>query len=92
MTVFMGGLLAMLAAGLHVRAGLRRALSWVIAGPVLCVVMLAVTAGVNVPLNDQLASAEDPGRTADLAAVREAIEPRWPFGCGSTASRQRWRP
>ncbi|MFC7718442.1 anthrone oxygenase family protein [Nonomuraea recticatena] len=43
----------------------------------LYLVMFAVTSGVNVPLNDQLAKAGDPAGIADLAAVREAFEARW---------------
>lgn len=31
----------------------------------------------NVPLNDELARAGDPGRIADLAAVRDRFEDPW---------------
>jgi uncharacterized membrane protein len=43
----------------------------------LCGVALLVTAAVSVPLNDDLAQAGDPGRIADLAAVREDYEDPW---------------
>ncbi|GAA3473259.1 anthrone oxygenase family protein [Nonomuraea roseola] len=78
MILFMGGVVVMVAAViLHWRGGGNPALPWVIAGSVLYLVMFAVTSGVNVPLNDQLAKAGDPAGIADLAAVREAFEARW---------------
>ncbi|MFI6391256.1 DUF1772 domain-containing protein [Nonomuraea sp. NPDC050547] len=78
MSAFMGGLLFMLAAViLHWRGDLRPVLPWVIAGFVLYLVMFFVTAGVNVPLNDQLAAAGDPDKIADLGAVRAAFEAKW---------------
>ncbi|MEV4059793.1 DUF1772 domain-containing protein [Nonomuraea dietziae] len=78
MILFMGGVVVMMAAViLHWRGGRSPALPWVIAGFVLYLVMFAVTSGVNVPLNDQLAKAGDPAGIADLAAVREAFEARW---------------
>ncbi|WP_157249447.1 DUF1772 domain-containing protein [Nonomuraea typhae] len=78
MSAFMGGLLFMLAAViLHWRADLRPVLPWVIAGFLLYLVMFFVTAGVNVPLNDQLAKAGAPGEIADLGAVRAAFEDKW---------------
>lgn len=78
MSAFMGGLLFTVAAvALHWRGQLRPVLPWVIAGCVLFLVMFGVTVAVNVPLNDELARAGDPGAIADLAAVREKFEPGW---------------
>ncbi|MEV8633979.1 anthrone oxygenase family protein [Streptosporangium sp. NPDC051023] len=59
------------------RLGMRAAARWVVAGLVLYVVALAITMGVNVPLNERLASAGDPSKIADLAAVRESFEGVW---------------
>jgi uncharacterized membrane protein len=36
-----------------------------------------VTVGINVPLNDQIDSASDPDRIADLAHVRNQFEGPW---------------
>jgi uncharacterized membrane protein len=39
---------------------------------------MVITFAVNVPLNDALKAAGDPGKIADLAAVRSAFdEARW---------------
>ena len=39
--------------------------------------MFAITAAVDVPLNDALADAGRPDRIGDLAAVRERFESTW---------------
>jgi uncharacterized membrane protein len=39
--------------------------------------VLAITLGINVPLNDRLAAAGDPATLADPAAVRPAFEGVW---------------
>ena len=64
------------AAALHLGAG-RPVLPWIVAGLVLYGVVLVITFAVNVPLNDQLVAAGEPGRIADLAAVRERFEATW---------------
>ena len=61
------------AAALHLAAGRRAALPWIVAGLVLYLLTLVVTAAVNVPLNDKLAAA---GPT-DPHAAREAFEASW---------------
>jgi uncharacterized membrane protein len=61
----------------HLPAGGRAALPWIGVGVAGYVVTLAVTAVVNVPLNNALAAAGPPGQITDLAAVRAAFEPRW---------------
>ena len=66
-----------IAAALHLPAGGRAALHWIGAAFVLYVVVLAITVGVNVPLNDALAAAGSPERITDLAAVREKFEATW---------------
>lgn len=55
----------------------RSALPWLIAALALYVVAFAVTGGVNVPLNDQLARAGDPGHIRHLATVRADFENKW---------------
>jgi uncharacterized membrane protein len=65
------------AAILQWRLGRRRAARWIVASLILYVVALAITMGVNVPLNDQLASAGDPSKILDLAAVRGNFEGLW---------------
>ncbi|MFJ8042406.1 DUF1772 domain-containing protein [Kitasatospora sp. NPDC096147] len=78
LTVFMGALvLALLAVGLHLGAGQRGPLPWLVAAAVLYVVLVVVTAAVNVPLNDQLAAAGSLDRIPDLGAVREQFETTW---------------
>jgi uncharacterized membrane protein len=44
---------------------------------VLYGIVLAVTFGINVPLNNQLEGAGDPARIADLAHVRSRFEGPW---------------
>ncbi|GAA2078012.1 DUF1772 domain-containing protein [Actinomadura alba] len=71
-------LLTAVAAVLHFRGdGGRAAFAWIVAALVLYVVVLIVTMGFNVPLNDRLEAAGDPARIADLAAVRENFEAAW---------------
>ncbi|SDL03976.1 DUF1772 domain-containing protein [Nonomuraea jiangxiensis] len=54
------------------RMGLRTAARWTAAALALYVVALAITMGVNVPLNEELAKAAD-----DYAAARENFEGLW---------------
>ncbi|MFI8849273.1 anthrone oxygenase family protein [Streptomyces sp. 891-h] len=74
-----GGALVLggIAAALHWRGEGRPALPWIIAGVVLYAVSLAITMGLNVPLNDKLAAAGKPGAIRDLAAVRDDFEAAW---------------
>jgi uncharacterized membrane protein len=75
---FFGALvLTALAAVLHLGADWRSVLPWIVAGFVLYVVTLVITMGVNVPLNNTLATAGDPDRIADLGAVRDRFEASW---------------
>ncbi|MFC0505657.1 DUF1772 domain-containing protein [Micromonospora costi] len=70
-------LLTAVAAGLHLGAGWRGALPWIVAALVLYLVVLVVTMAANVPLNDALARAGDPDRLTEIAAVRDRFAPAW---------------
>ena len=67
-----------LAAALHFGADERSLLPWIGGALVLQLAMAVITIGINVPLNDEIKAAGDPGRIADLAAVRERFnEAKW---------------
>ncbi len=67
-----------LAAALHFGAGERTALPWIGGAFVLYLAVFVITIVVNVPLNDQIKAAGEPGQIADFAAVRERFhEARW---------------
>ena len=80
--VFFAGLLGALALPvvaivlLH-RAGSKAAMRCTLGALCLYVMVLLITAGVNIPLNDQLAKAGDPNRIADPAHVRHQFELVW---------------
>ncbi|MFG1673132.1 DUF1772 domain-containing protein [Micromonospora sp. NPDC049282] len=75
--IFLGTpVLAALSAILARYGASRPALPWIVAGLLLYLVMFAVTAAVNVPLNDALAAAG----AADLAAARQRFEATWVAG------------
>lgn len=75
---FVGALvLTAAAAVLQRRRGSQDAFRWILAGLVLYIVVLAVTIGKSIPLNDQLARAGDLGRIADLPAVRQRFAGPW---------------
>jgi uncharacterized membrane protein len=77
---FLGALLfTALAVVFHLGDGRRPVLPWVVAALVLYVVVLVVTMGINVPLNDRLNAAGSPDKIPDLAAVREHFETRWVY-------------
>ncbi|MCX5065384.1 DUF1772 domain-containing protein [Micromonospora lupini] len=80
--VCFGGALVctLLAAALHLGAGRRAVLPWIVAALLLYLVVLGVTAVVNVPLNTVLAQAGDVDRITDLAALRERFEVAWVRG------------
>ncbi|SDI44786.1 Uncharacterized membrane protein [Actinokineospora alba] len=59
------------------RLGRRAAARWVLASFLLYVVAVAITMGVNVPLNQDLEAAGAPASIPDLAAVRAAFEGPW---------------
>ncbi|MDJ0342162.1 DUF1772 domain-containing protein [Streptomyces sp. H10-C2] len=59
------------------RLGRRAVFGWVLGAVALYAVALLVTMGTNIPLNNELAKAGDPGRVRDLAAVRDKFEGTW---------------
>ncbi|MEV5838226.1 anthrone oxygenase family protein [Nocardia sp. NPDC052112] len=67
----------LLAAALHLGKEHRTILIWLGVALALNVIAFAVTSGLNVPLNDQLAAAGDPARIGDLAKVRADFESAW---------------
>ncbi|GAA0799539.1 anthrone oxygenase family protein [Spirilliplanes yamanashiensis] len=69
--------LTLVAGVLLLAGGRRRAATWALAALGLYVVVLVLTMGVEVPLNDQLAAAGDARTLADPAAVRARFEPTW---------------
>ncbi|NNH73428.1 DUF1772 domain-containing protein [Nocardia uniformis] len=78
MIAFMGTVgFTVLAALLHLGKDVRTTLIWIVIALVVNVIAFAVTAGMNVPLNDQLAAAGDPSQIVDLAAVRAQFESSW---------------
>jgi uncharacterized membrane protein len=75
---FTGALvLTALAAVLQRRYGPGIAVCWTVAALVLYGIVVAVTFGINIPLNDELDRAGDPDRVADLAHVRNQFEGPW---------------
>jgi len=78
---FTGALvLTALAAVLQRRHGPGVAVRWTVAALVLYGIVLAVTAGLHIPLNYELVRAGDPDRIADLAHVRNQFEGPWVAG------------
>lgn len=72
LSCFVGTLvLGILATVLHWSTG-RPALTWIVVGTALYLVMFLITGGINVPLNDKLAAA-----AADPAGARAAFETTW---------------
>lgn len=76
--VFAGTPLVLLAAAvLHLPAGQRGPLGWLVAALVLVVVVIGVTMSANVPLNNALDRAGPQGSEAATARVRRGFERRW---------------
>ncbi|MFX0580055.1 DUF1772 domain-containing protein [Nocardia nepalensis] len=67
----------LLAGALHLGKEHRTTLIWLGVALALNVIAFAVTSGLNVPLNDQLAAAGDPAQIGDLAKVRADFESAW---------------
>ena len=51
--------------------------AWILAAFALYAAAFAITMGINVPLNEQLAAAGPAAGIADVAAVRDAYEGTW---------------
>jgi uncharacterized membrane protein len=62
------------------RMGARDVVRWLLASLGLYVVALAVTMGVNIPLNEKLRRAGDVDQVPDLAALRKSFETPWVMG------------
>ena len=69
--------LTAVAAVLQRRHGPEVALRWTVAALVLYAIVLAVTFGINIPLNDELDRAADPDPLTNLAHVRNQFEGPW---------------
>lgn len=59
------------------RSGSRAALRWTAAALALYAIAFVVTLAFNIPLNDELMRAGEPGQIADLARVRDDFEGPW---------------
>ncbi|CUU54043.1 Uncharacterized membrane protein [Parafrankia irregularis] len=76
--VFAGALLAPAAAALlQFRLRRRAVVMWTVAALACYCLTLLLTMAVEVPLNEDLAAAGDPGTIRDLAAVRGDFESTW---------------
>ena len=63
---------------LHFGPDERSALPWIGGAFALYLAVVVITIAINVPLNDEIKAAGDPGEIADLARVRERFhEARW---------------
>jgi uncharacterized membrane protein len=73
---FMGGIgFTLAAAVLHRRLGATEATRWIVAALCLYLVALAITGGINIPLNDKIAKANLD--SADFHALRRSFENPW---------------
>jgi uncharacterized membrane protein len=71
---FIGALIAAaIAAALHLTAGSRRALPWLLIAFALYLAVIIITGTVNIPLNNKLSAAS----LADASAARDAFETVW---------------
>jgi uncharacterized membrane protein len=57
--------------------GSGQVVRWLVAALVLCAVAILVTGAANIPLNDDLKQAGDPGRIADISQVRDDFYGPW---------------
>lgn len=72
--------LAACAAVLQRRNGPGVAVRWTVVALVLYGLVVAVTAGLHIPLNEEITQAGNPDRIADLADVRDRFEAPWVAG------------
>lgn len=78
MLSFLGSVLFSIAAAVtHLRSDLRPVLLWIAVGLVLNLVSFFISAGFNIPLNNQLATATDAHGPVDFHALREQFETPW---------------
>ena len=77
-TIFAGpGVLTLVAAGLQLGADDQGELPFILGGLAWYGVMLCITMGINVPLNNQLDAAVQPDQITGLRAAREQFEGGW---------------
>jgi uncharacterized membrane protein len=62
------------------RIGARNVMRWLLASLSLYAAALAITMGVNIPLNEKLRVAGDVDQIPDLAALRKSFETPWVIG------------
>jgi uncharacterized membrane protein len=72
--------LTALAAVLQRRNGPGDAVRWTVAALALYGIVVAITAGLHIPLNYEIDQAGNPDRIADLAHVRNQFEGPWVIG------------
>jgi uncharacterized membrane protein len=78
LSTFLGALLLPgLAALLHLPAGARPVLPWILAALVAYLAVVVITGRVHVSLNNEIKAAGQPDQIPDLAAVRSRFESRW---------------
>lgn len=76
--VFFGAFVLPAAAAVQQRRlGARDSLRWTVAATAISGLALAVSFGINIPLNNELDRAGDPALIADLTAVRHDFEGPW---------------
>ena len=68
------------AAVLQRRHGARVAARWTAVALVLFAIVVAVTAGLHIPLNEEIDQVGNPDRATDLADVRNRVEGPWVAG------------
>jgi uncharacterized membrane protein len=73
-------LVAALAVVVQRRHGPGPAVRWTVAALVLHGIVLAITFGLHVPLNNDIEEAGDPEHAADIAEVRDDVEDPWVVG------------
>ena len=78
MAHFLGALvLTAVAAALHIPRDGRPVLPWIVAALVLYLVVILVTGGINIPLNNKLEAARGVDTADGLAAARAQFEAAW---------------
>jgi uncharacterized membrane protein len=80
LTFIVALVLSVLAVLVQRRHKTEPALRWTVAALVLYGIVVAVTFGLHIPLNNDIDQAGDPDRIADLAGVRDDFEGPWVAG------------
>ncbi|WP_238396471.1 DUF1772 domain-containing protein [Mycolicibacterium sp. CBMA 234] len=78
MLTFLGSIgFTVLAGACYLKPGVRPVLVWIGIGLALNIVSLIITSAINVPLNNNLATATTATSPADLAVLRQQFESSW---------------